>query len=151
MGNYYHGFGVLIEANENKKITMDRLLALLELTDPDTKADYLYDMQCDIADNWPDQEVPMDELIEMLVDGDECCCTFAPIVANAIQHNEGIRLYVTSIGGEDVLVFEKSYPWYMNEKEKELTPEKLIAILAKYLKIITDTVFTIGMQDWWED
>lgn len=59
------------------------------------------------------------------------------VIANIMSRETGIRFtYCPPNGDCDTaasIVFEETYPWLLNETEKELTEEKLLSICKKYM------------------
>ena len=66
----------------------------------------------------------------------------AEILYEVIKEVEKIELRVSSdFEGNDYLIYPPIYPWElanMDEKEKNLTEEKLNEIYSKYMHIVTD-------------
>lgn len=56
------------------------------------------------------------------------------LLAVMISEYEKLELY----HDDGYLLLCADYPWYMSEREKNLTHEEFISILSKYVKLITD-------------
>ena len=70
------------------------------------------------------------------------------ILQEIIFEAESIELLACSdFDGREYLIFTPAYPWTsLNIVEKNLTEEKLTAILKKYIKILTDEDIDVDYQ-----
>lgn len=95
----------------------------------------------EIADN-----ITMDVIYEEW-DDDSCEYGLGPIVRSVIYECEEIDLLCCSnYNGEQYLIFSTTYPWYMTEKEKNMTEEDVRLLIAKYVSVLTDNVVNIEYQ-----
>ena len=51
--------------------------------------------------------------------------------------------FADDFNGFGYILYCPSYPWNLNDKERDLTAEKIKEILSKYIKILTDDPVTI--------
>lgn len=71
-------------------------------------------------------------------------CGIATILANVIHETEGIWFTACDDYNYSVyLIYQPSYPWELQEKERNLTEESIRLILVKYISILTDQILTI--------
>ena len=69
----------------------------------------------------------------------------AGVIKEVIFECEGIDLTACDdFDGNEYLLYEPIYPWYMNETDKTLTPENLSHIFKKYLRYLTDKEIEIA-------
>lgn len=72
----------------------------------------------------------------------------ASILKDVIYEATGIEFEaVDDFDGKCYLIYTPNYPWWMPEKDKELTQEKVATILVKYVSIVTDTDFVLDYQE----
>lgn len=95
---------------------------------------------------WNDMSVPTVE--DYLEYDDEYCLGIATILREVIYEATGIEFEaVDDFDGKDYLIYTPTYPWWMPEKDKELTQEKVAAIFVKYVSIVTDTDIVLDYQE----
>ncbi len=72
----------------------------------------------------------------------------AIILQKVIEEVEGIIFTACdNFNGEDYLLYTPEYPWYMGEKDKEMTEEKVQECLKKYIAILTDEAVDIDYYE----
>ena len=90
------------------------------------------------------KEPTIDDYLEY---DEEEYCRLASILKAVILEIEGIEFTACdNFDGENYLVYEPSYPWYMSKKDNMLTEEKVEEILRKYISVITEQVPEIEYQ-----
>ena len=80
---------------------------------------------------------------------DDNCCEYGlgPIVMEVVKECEDVELLSCSdFDGYHYLIFSTTYPWYMNDKEKNMTEEDVRLLFAKYVSILTNKVINVEYQ-----
>ena len=138
-----YGYGICVDDIETNE---DKVFELVHLAPEFEKKFYEW------LDTWREDGDPesiaeiitMDEIYEY---EDNCDNGLGPIIMNVIKECEGIELLVCSdYNCYHYLIFSVTYPWYMTEKEKNMTEEDVRALIAKYVNILTDKPITIDYQ-----
>ena len=68
----------------------------------------------------------------------------ATILANVIHEAEDIWFTACNdYNCAEFLIYQPSYPWELQEKERNLTEESIRLIMVKYISLLTDQILTI--------
>lgn len=151
-----YGYGVAFDGYCNipggsvRPASTQRILQLIHMA-PDYEQEALSELNLLLCDNAYTgkaiSELPVNVVVEWLVQDDESYCSgIAPILRDVIAEAEGIPLVAYSTENcLDYLVLAPCLPWNTSFKVKQLTQEKLDAILHKYMSIITDDPYQIDL------
>lgn len=130
------GYGINL-SDLTHEIKTDNLLDLIK-----TAPKFYKSMSMDLFEMGADIEIC--ETYNILTDwvntyGDVKGSGLAEILQKVIEEIEDIRFdVVVDIDDNSYLVFTPNYPWMgLNDKEKQLTEEKIDEIIEKYLSIAT--------------
>lgn len=78
---------------------------------------------------------------------DVCMCGLASILSEAIEEAEGIVFTACSdFDGVQYLIYQPSYPWERDGRERSLTKDQVEEILNRYVSILTDEEIEIDDQ-----
>lgn len=122
-----YGYGVDLE-----KLNIWKGQKIINYLPSDVKEDYeSFLMDNDMVDNEESFHDFVDHHFEIYNAGYE---GISGLLAVMILEYEKIELYHE----DGYLLLCADYPWYMNEREKNLTCEEFVSILSKYVKLITD-------------
>lgn len=125
------GFGFCVD---NIKTTPERILKLAALNEK-TLCDLREYLSEFYEDGYKDKDLTMDDFSDF--EGNYGERGLATILREVI--NEEIPIvFADDFDGLDFILYCPSYPWTLQEKEKNLTKEDVKKILIKYIKILTD-------------
>lgn len=137
-----YGYGICVD---DIKTTVDKVLELVHLA-PEFENKFV---------KWIEsyKEYENVENIDMyaIYEGyeDDYCYEFGlgPIISAVIRECENIKfLCCSNYNGEQYLIFSVTYPWYMTDKEKNMTEEDVRSVIAKYVSVLTDEGIIIDYQ-----
>lgn len=137
---YFRTFGYGIQVSELKEVSMSKLVELIQ-----TAPKFAHEYNAWMKENGV-EEPTLDDLKEF---DDDYCLGLSTVLSAVINECENM-CFLTSCGdldGESYLLYTPSYPWQMNEKEKNFTPTDIETILTKYISKITDEAITIDYYD----
>lgn len=81
-------------------------------------------------------------------DGSYCMRGLVVIMREVIKECEGINLLACDdFDGLHYLIFSTKYPWYMSEKEKNMTEKDAYDLFDKYVSILTDEYVSVDYQE----
>lgn len=140
-----YGYGICVD---DISTTADKVFELVHLAPEFEKKFYEW------VETWREENDPeniaeiitMEQIYEY---EDDCYCEYglAPIISAVIEECEGIKLLACSdYNCYHYLIFLVAYPWYMSEKEKNMTEEDVRTLIAKYVNILTDVDITVDYQ-----
>lgn len=131
-----YGYGIVVDKIET---TPEKLEALLALA-PGYK-EKVYDWFKEIGVTKPTLEDYID-----FGDQDNYL-GLAIILREVIAEAEGIILAACDDCNSTIyLLFARAYPWWLKEKEKNLTEEDIQALFGKYVRILTDTPIEVDYE-----
>lgn len=139
----YYGYGIAVAKDMNPE-SASKLIDLLKHA-PKYAASCIQDFVEYTKDN-PElnitvNEIPVEKCLEIIYGCNtmEDFKTIAPILSDVIHEAEGICLCAPKdlYTGQEYLVFEPRYPWYLQEKERDMSPTSLQDIVMKYLSIVS--------------
>ena len=141
MSSYYfrtYGYGVQI--SELEKVSMSKVMELIQ-----TAPKFAQTFNKWLSDN-DIKEPTLDDLRDF---DEDYCLGLATVLSEVITECEKMCILTAcgDLNGETFLMYTQTYPWYMNEKEKNMTPEDIQTLLKKYISKITDEAITIDYYD----
>ena len=134
-----YGYGV---CTDDIKTTPEKLLKLATMQ-PDTLKnvrEYLSEVH---PNGYKDEDLTLEDFDDL--EGDYCERAVTYILNNVIR--EIPVVYADDYDGGEYLLYCAKYPWYMSEKEKNLTEEDINAIFRKYIQILTDEPVKVDYYD----
>ncbi len=140
-----YGYGICVDDIET---TADKVFELVHLA-PNFEKEFYEWVESYREDGDPEsvaELITMDQIYEY-EGGNYCEIGLGPIVASVIKECEEIELLCCSdFDCYHYLIFSTTYPWYMTDKEKNMTEEDVRCLFAKYVNILTDTDVTVDYQ-----
>jgi hypothetical protein len=141
-----YGYGICVDDIET---TANKVFNLVHLAPNFTKEFYEW-IETFREDGDPQsiaELITMDDINEY--DDDSCCiCGLGVIMKRVINECEGIDLLICDdFNGYNYLIFSMKYPWYMSEKEKNMTEKDVYDMFDKYVSILTDEFISIDYQE----
>lgn len=137
-----YGYGICIDDIET---TADKVLELVHLA-PEFENKFVKWIES-YKEYENVENIDMDDIYEGYED--EYCCELGlgPIIRAVINECENIELLCCSnYNGEQYLIFNVTYPWYMSDKEKNMTEEDVRLVISKYVNMLTDKNIIIEYQ-----
>lgn len=131
------GYGICVDDIET---TAEKLLELAAMK-PNVLKDvrqYLNE-RFEEDEGYNDEDLTIDDFEEL--EGDYCERGVAYVLYQVIDEIEVV--FADDYGGIPYILYCPKYPWYMKEKEKNLTPEDVKNIFNKYISVLTDKSVTI--------
>lgn len=125
------GFGFCVD---DIKTTPERVLKLAALNE-DTLSDLREYLAAIYENGYKDEELEMDDFDDF--EGNACAMGLSAIINDVIE-NEISVVFADDFDGIGYILYCPSYPWSLQEKEKNLTKEDVKAIFNKYIAILTD-------------
>ena len=136
--NTWHNYGYGICTDEIGDVPVERLQALIHMAPEFEKEITAWLRECGI------DKPTICDYFEFDQDN---FGEYATILQRVIKENEGLELlYCDNFDGWKYLIFPPIYPWYITEREKEMTEEKLSAIFTKYIMVLTDKPISVDYQ-----
>lgn len=143
-----HGYGISLDfgmRGGSEKVTpeaIERLERLINMA-PKFAHDHTLATLNAMKDAFIEDEVSLSsaacDLMFALFGDDAGMTGLSYILALVIAECENINLIAAlDESCAEHLLFPKRYPWELNEREKLLTEDELIAILGKYIRVLTD-------------
>lgn len=134
-----YGYGICVD---NIETTAKKLLKLASM-----KEDVLKDVREYLDEIYPngykDEDLTLDDFEEL--EGDYCERGVTYVLYQVI--NEITVEFADDYNGTPYILYIPSYPWYMEENEKNLTEEDVENIFRKYVGILTDKPVIIDYYD----
>ena len=126
----WHTYGYGIKTSDITDLTADKLKEFIHLAPHYENTFTEWFKNCDITEPTLEDYFEHDENESYGLAG---------VIKEVIFECEGIDLTACDdFDGNEYLLYEPIYPWYMNETDKTLTPENLSHIFKKYLRYLTD-------------
>lgn len=95
--------------------------------------------QKDVRDYFAECEIKEPTLDDYLDYDQDYMTGIAYLIGKVVEEAEGVRLNWEVDGYDNYyLLLPATYPWLMNQREKNLTEEQCRMIFAKYIGILTD-------------
>lgn len=139
-----YGYGICVDDIDT---TEDKVLALMHLA-PNFEKEFYKWAESFIEDGDPEniaELITMDDIDEY--EDDHCICGLGAIMKAVIKECENVELLVCDdYNCCHYLIFSVGYPWYMSEKEKNMTEEDVANIFSKYVNVLTDKPIDIDYQ-----
>lgn len=136
---HIYGYGICVD---NIETTAEKLLKLASM-----KENVLKDVREYLDKIYPngykDEDLTLDDFEEL--EGDYCERGVAYVLYQVI--NEITVEFADDYNGTPYILYVPSYPWYMEENEKNLTEEDVKNILEKYVNVLTDEPIVIDYYD----
>lgn len=139
-----YGFGFCVDdIYEDSSLSIEKIMELTKMKDG-----LFEDVQRRINEFCEDEgityeEVTVDDLDDMF-EGDCCDRGLAHILLNVIT--EIPIVFADDYNGVQYILYCPSYPWTLEEREKNLTKEDIIEIFKKYISVLTDEEIDIDYQ-----
>lgn len=93
----------------------------------------------DVYDYFAEQEITSPDLDDYLDYDQDYMTGIAYLIGKVVEEAENVHLaWDTCEDGNCYIMFPASYPWMLNQKEKNMTEEHCRVLLAKYISILTD-------------
>jgi hypothetical protein len=141
-----YGFGICVD---DIKTTENKVFELIHLAQNFTKEFYEW-IENFREDGDPEsiaELITMDQIDEY-EDRSCCMCGLSVIIKRVIEECEDIRLLACEdFNCYHYLIFSMQYPWYMSEKEKNMTEKDVYDLFNKYVSILTDEFISIDYQE----
>ena len=131
------GFGFCVD---DIKTTPERVLKLAALNE-DTLNDLREYLDSSYKDGYKDEDLIMDDFDDFEGIGGEH--GLSTILCEVIEREIPI-VFADDFDAVGYILYCPSYPWTLEEKEKNLTEEDIVNIFRKYLSILTDKPIRIG-------
>lgn len=126
---YGYGFGV----PEDERVIMDFIIAHKEAFCQSDEERELFKVIMSLIGDGYDM-ISLDVVFERYVCDTNCLEGTGAAIANIMTRETGIRFeFHPGMDNENKILFPESYPWYYNEKERELTRETLDEIMSRYV------------------
>lgn len=135
----WHVYGYGVKVSDIKFDSIERLQALIHLA-PELERN---------VEQWRvDNDVKISSVQDYYEYDEYEGLELAAIMKEVILEVEGIELTACSdFDNEIYLLYEQTYPWYLQDNEKDLTAEKLKEVLLKYFSLITDDPVEVDYYD----
>lgn len=138
-----YGFGFCVDDIYNESLSVDKILKLAAM-EPDVLDDvYDYIDQFCLENEITKYEFTVDDFDEL--EGDFCERGIAYILYHVIKKELPV-VFADDFDGVPYILYCPSYPWNLEDKEKNLTKNDIIDIFNKYIKILTDITISIDHQ-----
>ena len=135
----WHNYGYGVRTDDVKIDSPDRIKELIHLAPEYEKSVEAFLSEAGIADPTVEDYLEQDEDFH---DG------LATILAEVIEEVEQITFtHCDDWDGRTYLIYPPSYPWLLPESEAALTEERIAAVLAKYISVLTDDPVEIDYQE----
>lgn len=140
-----YGYGICVD---DIKTTADKVFDLVHRAPNFTKKFYEWiERFREESDPESIAEIITMDMINEYESGDCCAYGLGTIIASVIKECEGISLLCCSdFDCYHYLIFSTTYPWYMTEKEKNMTEEDVRCLFAKYVNVLTDEPISVEYQ-----
>jgi hypothetical protein len=141
-----YGFGICVD---DIKATENKVFELIHLA-PNFEKEFYEWIETFREDGDPEsiaELITMDQIEEY---EDNSCCLrgLCVIIKGVIEECEGIRILACDdFNGYQYLIFSMQYPWYMSDKEKNMTEKDVYDMFNKYVSILTDEFISIDYQE----
>lgn len=134
-----YGYGVCVD---HIKTTPERLLQLAAIK-PEVLKDVRKYLDETFPDGYKDEDLDIDDFDEL--EGDYCERGVTYILYNVID--DITVVYADDFDGTPYILYTPSYPWSMNNEEKNLSQDDVKEIFLKYIKILTDELVIIDYYE----
>ncbi len=126
----YHTYGYGVETTKMNECELNKIRALVHLAPK-------YEQK---ISRWFDEEGISNPTYDDYLEYEDCeYIGVATILSAVIFETEGVEFTACDdFKGRTFILYEPSYPWNMSEKEKDITTDKIQAILARYFSFIVD-------------
>jgi hypothetical protein len=141
-----YGFGICVD---DIKTTEDKVFELIHLAPSFEKEFYKWieTFREDVDPESIAELITMDQINEY---EDSSCCLrgLGVIIKQVINECEDINLLICDdFDCYHYLIFSMHYPWYMSEKEKNMTEKDVYDLFNKYVSMLTDEFISIDYQE----
>lgn len=135
----WHTYGYGVKVSELQNISMSKVVELIQ-----TAPEYAKSFN-DWLKNNDIKEPTLEDLEEF---DEDYCIGLATVLAAVICEREGIEFTACNdFENETYLLYAKTYPWYLSDKEKTLKEQDIQLLLVRYFSKISDEVITIDYYD----
>ena len=141
-----YGYGICVD---DVKTTADRVFEFVHLA-PNFEKEFYKWIESLREEGDPEcisELITMDDIHEF-EDGYYCIRGLGVIMKAVIEECEDIKLLVCDdFNCNYYLIFPMRYPWYMSEKEKNMTEKDIYDLFNKYVSILTDEFISVDYQE----
>lgn len=139
-----YGFGFCVDdISRDVSLTLEKVLNLAKIKPSVYKAviEYL-DWICE-RDEIAREELCIDDIDDL--EGDFCERGISYILYNVINEELPV-IFADNFEGDPYILYCPSYPWNLEDKEKNLTENDVVNVFNKYISILTDIPVNIDYQ-----